>query len=518
MSAATRRFPLLRRAVKFGTFGIAVTSTAVMLPPKEMLPDRLLYLRVLFEGIGRLLRCCGVGLMILYDYKRNLRDDSSQEEWDAVHLRSAKKLVMLAETNGGLYVKAGQGFATMNHLLPPQYWRTMRSLQDAVLTRPYSEVVAVVEHDLKKPIDELFESFSPNPIAAASLAQVHRATLKGSGKEVAVKVQYIDIAQRFDGDMATINLMFTICGIMFPGYDFSRIISRAEDTLLAELDFVAEARNSERARALMKPVFGNDATTPNVRWELTTPRVLVTDFVNGVKISDAEGMKRLGISRKFCARTFINVFAHQIFETGFIHADPHPGNALVHVVNGKPQLVVLDHGLYTEITPEQRHFIASLWTAMTTHNDGDLARVSKSIGVSDWGLLASIFLQHPYDVFDPYKSRATLKDLDVMRNHAAGHMDAITEIIEAMPKEYGLVLRNITTVRSVNKDLGNPVSRTAEMLKYSLRVSHRDDFWTRVKCLAKLYYHEWKTDAVMWYVTWRYPEVQTVLDEMFDMG
>lgn len=521
-------FRAARRYVRYATAASVVGVAAVLLPPREALPSgSVLHLRVLLEGMGRVLRCAQTGLIILVDYKYNLigcADDA--KKWSEIHLRSAHRLVSLAETNGGLYVKSGQVFASLSHILPKEYWKTMTILQDAVVKRPVSEVIAVIEADLKRPIADIFSHFDEKPIAAASLAQVHKGTLK-DGSKVAIKVQYIDIQHRFRGDLATIKLMLGVCGWAFPGYDFGQILQRIDATIAQELDFVAEGRNSDRAGKELQPVFGRKVVTPFIHWDLATPRVLITDFIDGVKISDGDGMRRLGINVAEAANDCYSALAYQMFCTGFAHADPHAGNILVHKPTsdgrnwkkGESQVVLLDHGLYVDLTHGHlKQTLAQIWTSSVTHHDEDLKRVSASLGISDYKLMASMFLQHPYDHFSSFKKSMTANELELMHKQARDKMDDVNDIITLLPKEYAFVLRNISAVRAINKDLGNPVRRPLVMLRYSLRESHKSNVFVLYKSLLEAWWTETKNDLIMLALKWYQPEVLQVVEDAFAMA
>ena len=537
-------------------------TAAIQLPPKDAVPAGVLFqYRIFCEGFGRLARCGYAAAMITIDYKWNLRDDSSQDEWSAVHRRSGQRLVKLAERNGGLFVNVGQGFAAQNHLLAAEYCDEMKKLEDCVEHRPFAEVKRVLEEDLQRPLSDVFERFDEIPIAAASLAQVHKAVLKaippppisggsnraeGTGREsavVAVKVQYIDVQDRFHGDMFTMQSMLKIIGHCFPGFNFGPLMHRAEDILIAELDFRKEAENQRRAGKEFHLHFGNRVAVPPLIERISTPRVLVTEFVNGVKVTDTAAIERLGLSVAEVAALVVDAYAYQMFVTGFLHADPHPGNMLVQALPGgskwpwsrtRPaQLVVLDHGLYTHISDDNRLRLAAIWTAIVTRNTPELKKLCAELGIPNYYVFASTFLQFPYDFFHPQKKTATTNEVHLTRQLAMNHMEETTAVLESLPKEYVLVLRNLTTVRSVSKMLGNPVSRTGRMLSYSSAVSlehaaaHGGGNGLLHKVAGVLwlwrlrlehYWSEWSQGAALAYASWRHPELVAVLDSMTQLG
>lgn len=186
--------------------------------------------------------------------------------------------------------------------------------------------------DFDAPLESLFETFNPTPVAAASLAQVFHATTKARvtasgavlpGRDVAVKVQYIDMLDRFEGDLFTVSLLFDVAAFLFPGFDFGWAVRDARYELEKELDFVNEARNSEQCAADLRQL--DFVAVPKVDWHLTSKRVLTAEWIDGCKITDLNGLKLHGVSPKDAAYMMSVAFARQIFSTGFVHADPHPG-------------------------------------------------------------------------------------------------------------------------------------------------------------------------------------------------
>nr|AGU67987.1 ubiquinone biosynthesis protein [Strigomonas oncopelti] len=506
------------------TFGaVAAGTTAIVAPPKEMLPQGLLPSRVLLEGLGRVGRCIVASGQIFADYTYNLHGVEDQDAWNEVHTRCAQRLVTLAETNGGLYVKAGQIFANMGHILPYQYCHEMTVLQDAVVKRPYSEVVAVLERDLHHPLHEIFTRIDPEPIAAASLAQVHLGHLRKEDVDVAIKVQYIDIAQRFKGDMRTIDTMLSIAGYLYPGFDLGVIVTKLNDTVAAELDFRLEAHNNDRAAAdLKKGGFGSRVVCPGIYWDYVTPRVMVSKFVqNAVKISNREGIERLGLNVAEVATAFIDAISYELFTTGFFHGDPHAGNVLVHKQpNGKPQVVLLDFGLCAEMEHPMRREMSDIWTASVTHDSDLLQQISRRYNCEDYELFASCFLQHPYVYYSAKGGRLTDKKVqESMRDTVKHKMADVNGIVSSLPKQYALVLRSIMATKAINRELGDVVNRPLRMLRYSLRTSHEDASRFKVDyMLAKAWVSEVYSAVMLQFAKWRHPELIELMENTLQLS
>ena len=157
------------------------------------------------------------GLLQARDTTLSAEDKAAQDA--ALHQKAADRILRLCEANKGLYIKVGQSISTLNHILPAAYTTTMRKLQDHAPTVDFATVARVIAEDFGRPVDELFASFEHTPIAAASLAQVHRATT-AQGQKVAVKVQFPDLRREFDGDMYVHELVLWAAEIMFRGFNF----------------------------------------------------------------------------------------------------------------------------------------------------------------------------------------------------------------------------------------------------------------------------------------------------------
>lgn len=225
---------------------------------------------------------------------------------------------------GPTFIKAGQLFSTRADLFPAEYVEELAKLQDKVPAFSYEQVEAIIQKDFGKTIPELYKSFDPIPLAAASLGQVHKAQLHG-GEEVVVKVQRPGLKKLFAIDLAILKGIaryFQNHPDWGPGRDWMGIYEECCRILYEEVDYLNEGRNADTFRRNFRD--SDWVCVPRVYWRYSSPRVLTLEYVPGIKISHYEALEAAGLDRKVIARLGAKAYLHQLLNDGFFHADPHP--------------------------------------------------------------------------------------------------------------------------------------------------------------------------------------------------
>ncbi|XP_057416376.1 protein ACTIVITY OF BC1 COMPLEX KINASE 8, chloroplastic-like isoform X2 [Lotus japonicus] len=246
---------------------------------------------------------------------------------------------------GPTFIKIGQQFSTRVDILPQEYVDQLSELQDQVPPFPSETAIAIVEEELGAPVNDIFDQFDYEPIAAASLGQVHRAKLKGL--EVVVKVQRPGLKGLFDIDLKNLRVIAEYLQKLDPKSDGAKrdwvaIYDECASVLYQEIDYTKEAANSELFASNFK---GMDyVKVPTIYWDYTTPQILTMEYVPGIKINKIQALDQLGVDRKRLGRYAVESYLEQILSHGFFHADPHPGNIAVDDVNGG-RLIFYDFGM-----------------------------------------------------------------------------------------------------------------------------------------------------------------------------
>ncbi|MEP7293539.1 MAG: AarF/UbiB family protein, partial [Chloroflexota bacterium] len=306
----------------------------------------------------------------------------------------ARAFRKFAIDTGGMMIKAGQFVSTRGDVLPPEVTDELASLRDEVPGVPTEQIRTIIEVELGA-INQRFSQFDDTPVAAASLGQVHRARLQ-NGERVVVKVLRPGIVEICYTDLAA---MFTVSRIAMKFKFVSRrmdavaLIDEFGRVLLEELSYKHEASNAARFREMFKHDLG--VYIPEIHEEHSTDRVLTIEDVTTIKLDDYAALEAAGISRKEVAKRLMDTYLRQIFEEGFFHADPHPGNLFVYPLpagtdaynaqgnqEGSPfYLIFIDFGMVGTLTPQIINGLIGTMAAVITRDAGKLVKSYSELGI-----------------------------------------------------------------------------------------------------------------------------------------
>ncbi|MCL6754487.1 AarF/ABC1/UbiB kinase family protein [Nostoc sp. CCCryo 231-06] len=349
---------------------------------------------------------------------------------------------------GPTFIKVGQLFSTRADIFPGEYVEELAKLQDKVPAFSYEQVEATIEKELGKKIPELFHNFEPVPLAAASLGQVHKAVLH-TGESVVVKVQRPGLKKLFEIDLQIlkgITRYFQNHPKWGKGRDWSGIYEECCRILWEEIDYLNEGRNADTFRRNFR---GYDwVNVPRVYWRYATSRVLTLEYLPGIKISQYEALEAAGLDRKLIARQGAQAYLIQLLNSGFFHADPHPGNI---AISASGALIFYDFGMMGRIKANVREGLMQTLFGIA-QKDGD--RVVQSL--IDLGAIA------PTDDIGPVRRSVQymldhFMDKPFENQSVAAISDDLYEIAYnqpfRFPATFTFVMRAFSTLEGVGKGL-----------------------------------------------------------------
>ncbi len=288
-----------------------------------------------------------------------------------------ERMRLAIEELGPTFIKFGQIASTRTELLPPELIEELHKLQDRVAPVPFSQVKPTFEQYCGC-TEDVFSQIDEEPIGSASIALVYRGELK-DGTKVAIKVQRPHIAEIIEKDLVILHTLAKRVEAVFPDlrvYNPTGMVQDFASQIRKELDFVRDGKNAERLGHNMHGMPG--VRCPKIYWQYSGPRLLVMEYVEGVRVDDREGIRAFGLNPRDIGKKGFYAYMKQIFEDGFFHGDPHPGNL---IVTRKGDLVFLDFGIMGIIRPEKRHTFTNLILSIL-ENDVDLMiRSLEKLGV-----------------------------------------------------------------------------------------------------------------------------------------
>ncbi|HEX4352587.1 MAG TPA: AarF/UbiB family protein, partial [Polyangiales bacterium] len=313
----------------------------------------------------------------LPDRARSLvgRPARSEAELEGVNRRASELLLALAFDLRGVLIKMCQAIATRSDRFPPSFIERLKECHDSVPAKGFDEIRAQVERELGQPLTAAFASFDPQPVAAASLAQVHAATLH-DGTKVAVKVQYPDIEAIVRTDLANMRRACRIYEWLDPQpMELAPLLEELAIHIGYELDFQREADSAERIAKLFAD--NPRVRVPKIHRALSSRRVLTMAWLRGIKVTEKAQLIEAGLKPGEVLQDLMHIFVHMIMADGFFQADPHPGNLMV---TPEGEIIVLDFGLSKELPDGFGLGLFELMFSMMTLNESAMVRAFKELG------------------------------------------------------------------------------------------------------------------------------------------
>ncbi|MDD1661892.1 MAG: AarF/ABC1/UbiB kinase family protein [Methanomicrobiales archaeon] len=379
-----------------------------------------------------------------------------------------ERMRLAIEELGPTFIKFGQIAATRTELLPPELIAELHRLQDRVAPVPFTQVKPIFE-EYCGCTEDIFESIDEEPIGSASIALVYRAVLR-DGTKVALKVQRPGIPEIIEKDLVILHNLAQRVEVVFPDlrvYNPTGMVEDFATQIRKELDFVRDGKNAERLAHNMKGIPG--IRCPRIYWQYSGARLLVMEYVEGVRIDDVEGIRAFGLIPREIGRTGFYAYMKQIFEDGFFHGDPHPGNL---IVTRKGEIIFLDFGIMGIIRPEKRHTFTNLLLSIL-ENDVDLMirsldRLGVRVRPEDVeGLRDDLFISlMDYSEFQ-------LKEVDI--SQVIQELTAVMRRYSmVVPMNLMLMLKVIMMVADIGKSLDPEFTFSAYVGPYMEQLAEKD--------------------------------------------
>jgi aarF domain-containing kinase len=349
----------------------------------------------------------------------------------------------------------------MNYLLPPEWTTTFIPLQDKCPVSSFESIEAMFLEDTGQPIPEHFSKFARLPIGAASLAQVHLATLKETGQEVAVKVQHPALKEWISLDLALTRFTFNMLKRFFPEYDLEWLSDEMEFSLPQELNFVLEGQNAMRTKEYFSHIPQLPLVIPGVIW--SKERILVMEAVSGHRPDDLTYLDTNGISRDEVSAALARIFNEMIFgKNAPLHCDPHGGNIAIRKNPSRRganfDVILYDHGLYRDIPLSLRRSYAKLWIAIIDADEARMRKYAHDVaGITDeqFPLFASAITGRDYRVLTQSITapRTDREKEEISEALGDGMLQQLVQMLGQVPRIILLILKTNDLTRSLDENL-----------------------------------------------------------------
>ncbi|MBM7623220.1 ABC1 kinase family protein [Sporohalobacter salinus] len=394
------------------------------------------------NGFGYLLDSLDLYQFLPLSRRLNLDDKKEIEE-----LSREERLRLVLEELGPTFIKLGQLLSTRPDLIPQKYIRELTKLQDDIPPFSFDLVLEQIEEELNQPPDKVFANIEKEPLAAASIGQVHKAVLQ-DGQQVVIKVQRPEIKDIIETDLDIIFSLAEIIDDRVIADDFLdpvEIASEFDRIIKKELNYQIEARNTERFRKNFADE--QEIKVPKVYWELSNKKLLVLEYIEGVKLSKivSEGKNR---DRKKLAQIGANSFMKQVLVDGFFHGDPHPGNILV---TSQQEVAFIDFGIVGRIDEDTMEEIADLFLAVIDRDIDKMVDTLLELGMLTQKINHRALKRDIGELLDEYYG-SDLKEIDISR--IINQMLALAfKYRVQLPADFILLGKALMTVEGIGREL-----------------------------------------------------------------
>lgn len=454
---------------------------------RENTTDSILILERVGVVTVAMFRCFG---LYIWTLNKSYKDDEEYiSALSKTHQKAANITLQALRTNGGVYIKLGQHISALTYLLPIEWTTTMVSLQSECPESTFEELVEMFESDTGIKFGEYFENFDPTPIGAASLAQVHKAVLKENGQEVAVKLQHPSLSKFVPLDIALTKFVFDMMYMVFPEYPLTWLGEEMQESIFVELDFRYEAKNAKKTQDYFKDYLKLTALRiPDVYHSL--PRILVMEFIGGARLDNLKYIDENHISRAEVCGCLAHIFNNMIFQSGFVHCDPHHGNiAIRHLEKPKNghnfEIILYDHGLYRQIPNQMKVDYSKFWLALIDKRQDQMKIYGKKFAKIDdkqFPIFAAAITGRDFDhaLSGDLKGERSQEEIDKMRDAMMddGMLLNLMSLLATVPRIVLLILKTNDLVRHLDECLHNPLGQERTFLimaRYCTRTVYLDD-------------------------------------------
>lgn len=374
-------------------------------------------------------------------YERNIKK---------LHLKNAERVKNRIQELQGLFIKFGQLISNLSNVLPQEFRVPLEELQDHVTAKSYEEIEETIKKQLGKKPTEIFENFSKEPLAVASIGQVHRAEVNGA--PVVVKIQHQNIDKIANADLQILKNLVKIHGYFMDMQGLEHTYNQVKQMIEEELDYTQEAKAMKTISENLKEVAELKIVVPKIYPDHSSSKVLVAEFCEGINIGQIDKLKAWGLDLENVATRLIQLYCKMIVKDGYYHADPHPGNILV---NESGEIILLDFGAMAHLTEATKKALPKLIEAVVKNDTDEIVSALKTMGFVGSDKSSKKYIKNLINIFKEFlEEEVEFDGLNFQNLKLNSGLGSITSILKKVslsdvsnniiiPKDYILLNRTL---------------------------------------------------------------------------